>query len=445
MKKPGKVNPDSPWLDKRGNFIPPLLATHLIENENFIFDRGCLHYFDGKVYRPEGEIFVKSKCKEILETEYRDSRGIEVFRQIVTEITFKSPRLDRDITWIVLRNGCLDWKTGQLVPHDPAILSSIFIPIDHDPEATCPKIEKFFGQVLPTDAIDILFEFFGYCLIPDNRFEKALLLLGKGHNGKGLTIRLLRAFLGDENVSSESLQDVAENRFRMAKLAGRLANAFPDLDNRALKQTGTFKALVSGDAISAENKFGQPFTFENKARMIFSMNEIPRSADSTYAFYRRLCIIRFSLQLTPETSDPFLFEKLTTENELSGLLNKALAALRVLVEVGRFSEPLSSKNELEHYRSDNETVRVFCESQCELNPDYQIKKRELFAAYLHWAAESDIRPLTSRQFKTGLLQFAKTVTEDQAGPAINRVRIFRGINLTAAAQTNFYSEGPDEK
>jgi putative DNA primase/helicase len=433
------------FFDKDGHFIPPQLAAHLVETENFLYDRGQLHYFGGKNYLPSADSFIKEKCLEILEDSYRDSRGIEVFRQIETQVKLNSPRLDQDLSWLVLRNGCLDWKTGELIPHNPEIFSSIFIPLDFNPAATCPKIEKFFSEVLPKDATDILYEFFGYCLISDNRFEKALMLLGQGHNGKGTTIRLLRSFLGEKNVSSESLQDLAENRFRMAKLAGRLANAFPDLDTRALKQTGTFKALVSGDAMSAENKFGEPFTFENKARMIFSMNEIPRSADSTYAFYRRLCIIRFSLQLSPETSDPFLFEKLTTEKELSGLLNKALAALRVLMEIGRFSEPISSKSELEKYRSDNETVKVFCEKQCNLNPDYQIKIRDLFAAYLHWSAENDIRPLTTRQFKTGLLQFAKTVSEDMAGPADARFRIWRGINLTKEAQAKFYSEGPESE
>ena len=63
-------------------------------------------------------------------------------------------------------------------------------------------------------------------------------------------------------------------------------NTFADLKSIKLSETGNFKMLVSGDSITAERKFEQPFTFRNYAKLIFSANEIPASDDKTDAFYR---------------------------------------------------------------------------------------------------------------------------------------------------------------
>ena len=57
--------------------------------------------------------------------------------------------------------------------------------------------------------------------------------------------------------------------------------------------------MVAGDSVTGEHKFGQPFTFGNYAKMIFSANLIPEREDKTDAFYRRWVIIHLdSLTVT---------------------------------------------------------------------------------------------------------------------------------------------------
>lgn len=62
-----------------------------------------------------------------------------------------------------------------------------------------------------------------------------------------------------------------------------MINMFADLKSEKLQDTGLFKMLVSGDSIRAERKYGQPFTFQNHAKLIFSCNDIPQSDDTGYA------------------------------------------------------------------------------------------------------------------------------------------------------------------
>jgi phage/plasmid-associated DNA primase len=81
----------------------------------------------------------------------------------------------------------------------------------------------------------------------------------------------------------------------------------------------------------AERKFTSPFKFVNYAKLIFSSNQIPITPDETDAFFARLIIINFPNQYLGDKADPYLIEKLTTEQELSGLLEVVLKRLpRVL-------------------------------------------------------------------------------------------------------------------
>ena len=98
-------------------------------------------------------------------------------------------------------------------------------------------------------------------MLPNNSYQKSFIFLGQGANGKSTLLDLLLAFLGSLNASKVSLQDLGSNRFRVAELYGRMANIFTDLDNKSLQSTSMFKMITTGDPITAERKFKDPFEF----------------------------------------------------------------------------------------------------------------------------------------------------------------------------------------
>jgi P4 family phage/plasmid primase-like protien len=157
-----------------------------------------------------------------------------------------------------------------------------------------------------------------------SKYQKALLCVGKGANGKSTFLLLFEHFLGKENTGHVSLQVIMSNRFATACLYGKLANIFADLKNDKLANTGLFKMLVSGDPMKSEKKHCQPFDFENYAKLFFSANEIPQSEDTSYAYFRRWIIFFFESVFEGDNNDPNLIDRLTTETEMSGLLKLAL-------------------------------------------------------------------------------------------------------------------------
>jgi len=135
---------------------------------------------------------------------------------------------------VAFRNGLLDteaWCKGDapLLPLTPKWFGGLACPYDFDPEATCPNWLAFLGQVFSDDqaSIALLQEWFGLNLIPDNRHEKLMLAVGPPRSGKGTTLEMLGAMLGEGQTATTSFTKLS-SRFGLAPLVGKLASILPD-------------------------------------------------------------------------------------------------------------------------------------------------------------------------------------------------------------------------
>jgi putative DNA primase/helicase len=288
----------------------------------------------------------------------------------------------------------LNIQTKELQPHTPEYLSIVQMPSEYKPDTKCPKILEFFKEVLRPDEVDVMFRLFGYSLHKNCEYEKAAMLYGTGANGKGVVIRIIERFLGEDNCSHRSLQHLDTNRFAVADVCGKLVNTFADLKSVKLSETGNFKMLVSGDSISGEHKFENSFKFRNFAKLIFSANEIPESGDKSDAFYRRWLIFHFDKKFVGGKEDTKLLDKLTTPEELGGLLNMALTGLKQLIDDGGFHE-----KDIEDIRRDYEEhtndVNTFLYRECLVditNPEYSTLATDVYAAYVTFCVNRGSRP-----------------------------------------------------
>jgi putative DNA primase/helicase len=291
-----------------------------------------VYYYDSDkgVYVEGGEWLIKEQC-EILHPQIPTYKVQEVINHIKRRSGVDRSKFDSNLDILNLQNCLLNIETGEFSEHSSDYLSLVQLPVTFDPKAKCPNILKFLGQVLHPQDVFTAMELIGYCLYKNNKYEKAVMLFGPGSNGKGVFIKLIESFVGLENTSYVSLQDLEKDRFAPADLYCKKVNTFADLKAEKLSTTGMFKTLVSGDTIRAQQKYGHSFNFRNYAKLIFSANKIPDSDDKSYAYYKRWLILPFEKVFDgKETKDSKLIDKLTTPEELSGLLNLALIALKQL-------------------------------------------------------------------------------------------------------------------
>lgn len=350
---------------------------------------------DSGIYVRDGERFIKEMA-ESYNPKIETSEVNAIIDKIKRRTFFDRSLFDRDTDHIVVKNGVLNLFTGELKPFGPEYLMTSRIPVMYDPNARCPKIIAFLKDVQDRDGILTIVKMLGYCLYKTAKYEKAFMFIGKGNNGKSVIIKLIEALLGHDNCSNISLQALETERFAPANLYGKMVNVFADLKSDRLKTTGIFKSIVSGDTITAEEKFKGHFKFRPFCKLIFSANRIPESDDKTYAFYRRWNILTFKRIFSGDEIDRNLIDKLTTEQELSGLLNLAIVGLRKLQKEQGFDDESVEKIKQLYETNSNSVIAFVNSNVCSVDlskPDHDTKTTILYQAYEQYCHTQNQRPL----------------------------------------------------
>ncbi len=333
----------------------------------------------------------------------RKSRALEVIDYIETSTYIE--RKEEPPNLIPVKNGVLNLQTMMLEEFSPTRIFFNKIPVDYKPNATCPKIQTFLEEVTrDKDDITTLLEMAGFCLYREYFVARALMLVGGGSNGKSVFLRLVTKFLGRKNVSARSLQDLETQRFAKADLANKLANIHADLPDKALQTTGMFKMLTGQDTITGEKKFLHAFEFLSVAKQLYSCNKVPEVKDDTDAYFRRWAIVVFDKVFVGENCDPFILDKLSTDQELSGLLNLALDGLKRLLQNGNFSNSKSTQTVKEDYIRKSSPVAAFCMDELEADSDAFIEKKNLYQAFLTYCRENKLPTITPDTFFKNIVQ-----------------------------------------
>jgi putative DNA primase/helicase len=366
-------------------------------------DEELLVYKDG-VYVLEGEVVIKETLEEVLQSILSTYDLKEIINHIKRRTYIDRSEFNKDKEWLNLKNGLLNWKTKEFKPSTSNFRSTIQLPIEYDSEATCPTISKFFKEILDENDVALVEEIFGYCLIPDNAQQKSFLLIGEGTNGKSTLINLLRRSIGEKNCASVDLQQLEHNRFAASNLFGKLINTYADLSPQVLKKTGLFKSITGEDFLSAERKFRDQFQFKPFTRLIFSANQLPEPIyDRSDAFFRRWILINFP-NCFEGKEDKHLLDKLTTPEELSGLLNLALGGLERLHSNGGFSYRLSTDEIRKRYLELSSPVIAFVKDCCELILDGEVTKGELYNNFADYSEKKHLPKYTKRRFHDELIR-----------------------------------------
>ena len=71
---------------------------------------------------------------------FRRARVEEVIAWLRSEMPFITGLPDRAM--INVKNGLLDWRSMELMPHSHEVYSTIQLPVLWNPEASCPAIDR---------------------------------------------------------------------------------------------------------------------------------------------------------------------------------------------------------------------------------------------------------------------------------------------------------------
>jgi len=297
--------------------------------------------------------------------------------------------------------------------------------VDYENGATCPKWTEFLTSLFDDEDIVTLQEYIGYCLVPTTIAQKALIMIGKGGEGKSVVGEVLQSLFKTSMVQGE-LHKLQENRFMMAQLENKLVFYDDDLQSGALTDTGTFKKLVTATIPLLVERKGEPhYEMLPYARVLASGNKsLEACYDHTDGFYRRLILLRCKDKPKDRLDDKLLAKKII-KKELTGILNWALEGLqRLMAHEWEFTLSERTSISLQEAQEDGNSFIPFLEDDgvVRFGEDEQITSSDLYKAYERWCEDNAMRPLAMRTVTT----YVKENAEDIGVVYSNRVDGKRG-------------------
>lgn len=390
--------------EKGLKFMPGVLAEHMAESENVFYAAETYYVYRNGVYVEMPELEAQKLIRDrMISTETKMNQITDAEHQWRILVQKDLRELNANPFIINLKNGLYNLQEDKIVEHTPDYYSTVQLNASYNPKAQCPRFKQYLKEVLDADQIPLIQEMLGYFLVPITRAQKCFVIVGEGGAGKSqLLLVLNQVLLGSENVSNVSWQALNE-RFKTAELFGKLANIFADLPTKNIDDNGIFKALVGEDYLTVEKKNKNPFSFQSKARLLFSCNTIPRNlGDKSEGFYRRLILIRFDHAVPEDIKDPNLLEKL--RNEADGIFLFALEGLRRLIGNNyKFSITERNIRELDQYREESDNVLSFVGECCELGEGFDYGSTELYNAYKGFCDDSGVKPYSQKNFVKQLM------------------------------------------
>jgi putative DNA primase/helicase len=327
----------------------------------------------------------------------------QLFKQFLSTAYLPTPESNKETVLINLQNGTFEISPHgtRLRPFDRLDFLPYQLPFEYNPKAKAPMFEAYLNKVLPDpERQRVLSEYLGYVFIKHGgrlKLEAALILYGTGANGKSVFFEIVNALLGNENVSSYSLQELTDDSgYYRAMIANKLVNYASEINGKL--QTDSFKRMVSGEVIPARLPYGKPMNLTNYAKFIFNCNELPKDVEHTNAYFRRWLIIPFDVTIPKEEQDSELHSKII-ENELSGVFNWVLEGLNRLLEQKRFSNCLAAQQAVEQYKIESNSVQMFLNENEYTSSSTSYKLiTELYPEYKTFCIEDGMTPFKKTNF-----------------------------------------------
>jgi putative DNA primase/helicase len=414
--------PVKPDYSKFVEYFVPKYEIRTVEKMMYRWDKT---HFKG-VFPDELNSFILKETCEVAQPEH-----LGRFHIIIRAKSFVDDERFRPKEGLLnLKNGILDLKNRELIPHSPELCFKHVIDLEYDSNCFAREFNVFLEDVMLADEelMETLQMYMGSVIMGGRpMIHKALCLVGGGSNGKSTFINIMRKLLGQGNISAVSMRNL-DKPFSVVHMDGKLANLVEETPAQATVDAESFKTAVGGGKLQASYKGVDEFFMDVFCRFIFSCNDFPRFKDNSHGMNRRLLMVPFEMELEEEEYD-YGLEGRIIENEMAGVLNWAISGYKMFVENGyKIPEPQAAKKLRHQYMLEADTILRWIDDCICYDPQEQIgwTATEFYNRYRTWCDIEQIPQTGKQRFIRKIGKYIKSVYKSHGASVKEALKLIDG-------------------
>jgi P4 family phage/plasmid primase-like protien len=351
--------------------------------------------------------------------DYRRAAAMENVVKVARRILAVEPTVfDTDAHLLNAQNGVVDLRTGQLGPHDPALMMTRLAGAAYDPAARHPDVICVFGCVAQGDVTSMKM-LLGVAATGHTGGDHLPVWDGTGGNGKTTLLLAASAALGDyagpvppELVMKSNREDHPTIKTALQGL--RLAYIEETEEDGGLRLERV-KAITGGAPITGRKIGGNYYTFSPSHTLVLATNHRPNVNSAEHAAWRRLHLIPFPHRYGTASGDKPIDAGLRDRVRLGRkqretMLAVIVAGAKAAYTAGEPDSPVVCWSAgidaaTDAWRADEDVIWRFAESQLDFgSPDARTTLKVMFDQYRWWCEAGNRQPgqdkLFARRFES---------------------------------------------
>lgn len=340
---------------------------------------------------------------------------------------------------LIVQNGAVDLRTGELSPHDASRLTTRSLAVPYDPGAQASRFTAFLECVQPNPEVQTFLQrSLGHALHGVRRERMLAVWHGRGANGKSVLADVLMGVLGAYAMECPATTFVVSDkraanapRSDLLRLQGArvvLGTEVPDrrrLDGQLVKKVTGDAALTERGLYSSETTF--PITFG----VNLMSNPFPAADEADDALWDRLVRVPFNIVIPRTERDTTLARKIIAE-EATGVLAWLVRGAVDYEREGLTMPPILIAA-TEEWRRRAGTVQRFVQNRLRRVEGGAMRLIELHRHYLSFAGMLYANPVGVENFRARLEGLGWQVTDEEDGETVCGVQLAPVTSVGAGA------------
>ena len=407
-------------------------------------ERGIWYVYDGKVWRPDIDSLAVAELAKILADRLyvfalriRDEDTRNRYIKRVQKLQLRKNRktmiedaksvhpihqkvFDQNSSLFNCQNGTLNLATGEFLKHDPRDFLTMLSGVTYDPQATCPRWDRFISEVMcgNPELEKYLQKALGYALSGETQLECLFMLYGAtSRNGKGTTMETFLKIMGDYGKTSNP--EMLSTKFgynanasgpseEIARLAGVRFVNISEPEKKITFNAALVKRMTGNDTLNARFLHENSFDFKPNFKIFINTNYRPAVSDMTLFESGRLKIIPFKRHFDEKEQDKGLKGMFAKPENLNAIFNWCYQGYQMYLREG-LEDIGAVKEAVSEYYSESDRIGQFVEAWMEEDVMGELKTSAVYRKYTEWCEQHHCRPEWSVNFNSSIQRFFRLV------------------------------------